>query len=283
MTESTGSQGFNAEAKAFGTDVIRAATVDVVARAMTFMLLSGAVGLGLLVWQGGSVPAWLAVTAVVVVLAAAIAWGVRVGRRSTREAVELGDALGSAHWAIQRYEVYTDHVADVLNRLQRVLNGELEGVSIPDYIQRGIIEPARDVMQGPHEDIRLSVLLPVGDRWRMAWSAGHSLDGQRMYNERIVDTLSREPYESGEPMYWSDVTADDRFRGNPQASRPFCSMLSGPIRNGNEVIGVLNVISSVKGAFDPAEQRYVASLGSVIGVAVSVFFAEGPDPRAGSE
>jgi GAF domain-containing protein len=181
---------------------------------------------------------------------------------------------------VERYELYSDHVVDVLHRLQRVLTGDLGDVTIPDYIQRGIVEPARDVMQGPHEDIRISVLLPEGDRWHMAWSAGHSLDGQSHYNERIVDTLSRDPYESGESEYWPDVTADERFRVNPRSTRPFHSMLSEPIRNGGVVVGVLNVVSSIVDAFDPAEQRYVASLGSVIGVAVSVYVAQ---EEAGSE
>jgi hypothetical protein len=271
-----------ARVKHFGADVFRAATVDVVARALTALLLLGAAGLGLLVWNGGSVPAWAAVLVVVLVLAVAVGLGVRAGRLARRvgeleeltaDYEDLDDAADRYGWAIDRYELYTDHIADVLERLQRVLSNELQGVTIPDYIERGIISPARDVLQGPHEEIRISVLLPDGDRWRMVWSAGHSLDGQRSYNQRIADTLSRVAYEEDEAQYWPDVTKDDRFRPSPQATRPFHSMLSQPIRNGADAVGVLNVISTKIDAFDAAEQRYLTSLASVIGVAVSVHLA----------
>lgn len=272
-------------AKSYGADVLRAATVDLVARALTGLLLFGAVGLGLLVWSGGSVPAWAATLVVVLVLAVALVLGVRAGRLARRvgeleeltaDYEDLDDAVDQYGWVVDRYELYTDHIADVLERLQRVLSNELEGVTIPDYIERGIISPARDVLQGPHEEIRISVLLPQDDRWRMVWCAGHSLDGQRNYNERIADTLSRVAYEEGDSQYWPDVTKDDRFRTNPQAQRPFHSMLSHPIRNGAEVVGVLNVISSHVDAFDPTERRYLTSLASVIGVAVSVHLANAP-------
>jgi hypothetical protein len=259
------------KAKTYGLDVFRAATVDLVAKGLTGLLVAAVAGLGVLVWQGGSVPAWTAVLAVLIVVALAVGLGARAGQRRA----ELEGDFGLAAWAVERYELYTDHVADVLDRLQRVLVGDLEGVAIPDYIERGIVEPARDVLQGPHEDIRISVLLPQDDdRWRMAWAAGHSLDGRRKYNERITDTLSRDPYESGEAEYWPDVTIDDRFRPNPRSSRPFYSMLSQPLRAGDTIVGVLNVVSSVVDAFDAAEQRYVASLASVIGVALGVYLSQ---------
>jgi len=276
-------QSIATRVKNYGEDVFRAATVDVIARALTGLLLLGAAGLGLLIWNGGSVPAWAATLVVVLVLAVALVVGVRAGRLARRvgeleeltaDYDDLDDAVGRYGWAVDRYEIYTDHIADVLDRLQRVLSNELEGVTIPDYIERGIIGPARDVLQGPHEEIRISVLLPEGDRWRMVWCAGHSLDGQRNYNQRIADTLSRVAYEEDESQYWPDVTQDDRFRPNPQANRPFHSMLSHPIRNGAEVVGVLNVISSHVDAFDPAERGYLTSLASVIGVAVSVYLPD---------
>jgi hypothetical protein len=37
----------------------------------------------------------------------------------------------------------------------------------------------------------------VGDRWKMVLSAGHSVTGQSKYNERIADTLSTLPLETG--------------------------------------------------------------------------------------
>ena len=218
--------------------------------------------------------------AVIVVLTLALVYGVRAGRLADRRLGELelrtayyDDLEDSAErfgWAVDRYKVYSDHVADVLYRLQLVLTGELENVSISDYIERGIISPARDVLQeGVHEDIRISVLMPDGDRWRMEWCAGHSLEGKLNYNERIVDTLANVAYQSGEPQYWPDATRDVRFRPTATSARSFLSMLSHPIRVGAATVGVLNVISSLEDAFDQIEQSYVASVSSVIGVAVS--------------
>lgn len=270
-------------ARAYGLDVLRAASVDLVGRALSGLLLLAAAGLGVLIWKGGSVPAWAATLVVVVVLAIALALGVRGGRHARRikeleeltaDYDDLEDAVGAYASAVDRYEVYSDHVADVLDRMQRVVTGELEGVGIPDYIERGILAPARDVLQGPYEDIRISVLLAdENDRWHMIWAAGHSLDGQRKFNPKITDTLASVAYESGEPQYWPDVAQDDRFKPIPAATRPFHSMLSHPIRRGLDTVGVLNVVSSLADAFDPAEQRYLASLASVIGVAVGVHLA----------
>ncbi len=273
----------------FAKDVVRGAMVDMVSKALSAGLLSGGGILALLLWRGGTVPAWLAALAVVIVLTITLSLGIRLGNVKAdlaahqAELDQLEEAEVRSWWAAVRFEVYMEHIADVLNRLQRVLAGDLDGVSIGDYIERGMIQPARDVLQrhNPEERVRLSVLLPdeEGERWRMAWSAGHSLDGQRAYNERIVDTLSRGPWESGQPEYWSDATQDERFRANPHASHPLRSMLCEPVKSGDTVLGVLNVISSEEGSFDPAEQRYVAALSSVIGVAVAAYLSQDRSAR----
>ena len=64
------------------------------------------------------------------------------------------------------------------------------------------------------------------------------------------------------------------FTPTPAATRPFRSMISLPIRNGEDILGVFNVISAEPNAFDPAEERYIASLGGVVNVAVSIFLRE---------
>ena len=115
----------------------------------------------------------------------------------------------------------------------------------------------------------------------MVWAAGHSLEGQKAYNERIVDTLSRYPFESGQAEYWPDVTEDDRFQPNAQARRAFHSMICEPIRKGDTVVGVLNVVSGTVDSFDPAEQSYIAALSSVIGEAVGVYLSQSAPPSGG--
>jgi hypothetical protein len=243
-----------ARARAYGLDILRAASVDLVGRALSALLIAATAGLVVLIVKGGTVPAWAATLVLLVVLAIALVLGVRGGRHArrvkeleelTEDYDDLEDAVGAYSFAVDRYELYTDHIADVLDRLQRVLTGELEGVDIPDYIELGILAPARDVLQGAYDDIRISVLLMDGDRWRMVWAAGHSLDGQRKFNPKIADTLAGVVFESGEPQYWPDVEQDDRFKAVPAATRPFHSMLSHPIRNGVNTVGVLNVVSSM--------------------------------------
>ena len=121
---------------------------------------------------------------------------------------------------LERFEVYTAHIAEVLDHLQRVLSPNID-VPIPVYIERGILEPARDVLANhPDEHVRLSVLLPDGDCFVMVWAAGHTLPGRSNYRVPIKDTLSRLAYESGEPQTWQDVTEDDRFEQNPKATHP---------------------------------------------------------------
>ena len=73
----------------------------------------------------------------------------------------------------------------------------------------------------------------------------------------------------GEPKKTRYRSLEDRgFEPNPVASAPTRSMLSLPLRLGDDVVGVFNVIAAQPDAFDPAEERYVASLGGAINIAV---------------
>jgi putative methionine-R-sulfoxide reductase with GAF domain len=108
----------------------------------------------------------------------------------------------------------------------------------------------------------------------MVLAAGHSLAGREKYRERIVDTLSRFAYESGDPQSWDNVSEEPMFMPTPEATRPFRSMVSLPIRSGDDILGVFNVISAEPYAFDPAEERYIASLGGVINVAVGIMLSD---------
>lgn len=102
-------------------------------------------------------------------------------------------------------------------------------------------------------------------------AAGHSAIGKLKYAEPIKETLARHAYESGEPQYWPDTSKQTEFEQNPLASAPMRSLVSIPIREGDEILGVFNAISSEKDAFDDAEQTFLTSLAGVIAVAVSVW------------
>ena len=95
--------------------------------------------------------------------------------------------------------------------------------------------------------------------------------------------MSRFAFESGNAQSWDDVTAERMFTPNPEGTRPFRSMISLPIRNGEDILGVFNAISAEPYAFDPAEERYIASLGGVINVAVGILLKEPTEDADGSE
>jgi transcriptional regulator with GAF, ATPase, and Fis domain len=241
------------------SEILHAVAVDVVGRALSFILLTALAVVGLLVWRGGSLPAWT-VLLVVVIAAATMTWQARVGAALRRE-------LG-------RHNEYSRHLQNSLDALQRVISGDVDA-EIPFFLEQAVLEPAQRILsEKPAEKVRLAVLLPDDDNpdlWSMRWSAGHSMIGKLKFAEPIATTLSRHAFESGEAQYWADVAEQTEFRQNPHASAPTHSLVSIPIREGDEVLGVFNAISSEKEAFDDAEQTFLASLAGVLAVAVSVW------------
>jgi GAF domain-containing protein len=277
--------------KSFGADVVRGIAVDVTARAIFYIAVSLLGALALLIVAGGTVPAWVATVAVLVALSLGLALRGRTVRALRGEVLDVEEArdqrelaADTFYNAVVRYEEYSTHLAQALDALQRIVSKDID-VPIPHYIEAGVLEPARDLMtEKPAEQVRLSVLLPDdnAERWWMPWAAGHTLTGKAKYNERIVDTLSRHAFETGQAQSWDDVESDSAFRQNPLASHPTRALISLPLRRGAEVVGVFNVVSSEPGAFDPAEDTYIASLAGVIAVAVGVFLKDQAE-ASGSE
>jgi hypothetical protein len=280
-------------------DIVRAAIIDLVARLISLGLLAGLGAVALLIAFGGSIPAWVA--ALVVVAAAAIAcisWRrVRTMRNgiATRdetiatlqpaadEVPALEEHIEVLVWANTRRVTYGNHVCGMLALLQSVLSGQTPGVSMPDFITRGVLQPARDMLaESPAEGVRLSVLTPNEGCFGMLFSAGHRLDSHQRYRVPIADSLSRIAFEEGLPQFWDDVMSDDRFKANAMATRPFCSMVSLPIRVGDHVRAVFNTIATNPGAFDPADITYITALGTIIEVAVGVTIKESTATSAGA-
>lgn len=254
----------------FVSEVRHSMAIDATKKVAWWVLGALVSGVALVVWQGGTVPAWTLLVAIVALLVFAGWWRSRAGRE--RDAVAL--EAGAMAFGLERHETYSRHVAQALDALQRVVSQDIT-VSMDRYIEQAILEPARDLlMEKAAENVRLSVLLPKATAdsgtWFMPWAAGHSLTGKSKYAERIADTLSRRAYESGTPQYWPDVTADSSFTPNPEASAPIRTMISLPVRYGDRVLGVFNVVSSEPDALDPAEETYIKSLGAVLSLAVGV-------------
>jgi GAF domain-containing protein len=254
-----------------GGEIVRAAAVDLAGKALVYVGIFFLVALGLLIYQGGSVAAWL----LLVPIALLILVAVLAARRLHAQSVD-NDSLTKE---LSRSGEYSGLLQNSLDALQRVISGDVD-IDIPNYLEQGVLEPARRILtEKPAENVRLSVLLPspdAPDRWSMPWSAGHSVIGKAKYDQRIADTLARHAFESGEPQDWKDTSKQTEFRQNPQASAPTRSMVSIPIRVGDEILGVFDAVSSEKDAFDETELTFLASLAGVIAVAVSVWRSQTP-------
>jgi hypothetical protein len=272
---------------AFGGQILRGAVVDMVSKALSWAVLAVAALLALLIWQGGTVPAWIAALVVMLTLAITLRFHLQVralraqttNQQQRIEELEpleltrgdLEDEIADLWGGIERHNLYSAHVAKMLDQLQRVVARDIT-VPISAYVERGILQPARDLLtlSEPGAEVRLSILMPSDERWNMIFSAGHSIEGQNKYNERIADTLSRLPFESGKVFAWDDVVDDDRFQPNPRAGREIHAMVSLPLGMGDSVFGVLNAVASLPDVFDTVEIHYLESVASVISVAVGV-------------
>lgn len=286
-------------ARSWIAETLQRAVIDIVAKGL---VIGGVAVAGLvvaLVVRGGRVPAWalVVIVALAIVAVGLIGRALRATRAQlmarTREVTQLGseaarvtelsNELESLRWAIERHEVYGQHFQEMLSLLQRVLSGDVPGVSMAAFILHGVLLPARDMLPNwPGEDIRLSILVPRGDRFTMPWAAGHRVESQQKFSLPIKTSLSRFAFEEGVTHVWDNVAEDHTWQPHPEATRPFCSMVSMPIRVGSTVGAVFNVISTEEHAFDAADLTYIASLGPLIDVAVGLHLREANPPEGSS-
>lgn len=186
----------------------------------------------------------------------------------------VGYVIGTVRSGIKKlYPVYAEHIRDALESLQKVLAGEIAGVNIDEFVERGILGPARYWLRhGPSEDVRLMVVQPNekdSEQFELLWEAGHSLEAREKFELKIAGSFAGFAYTSGELQWTNDVTNDSRWTPHPKArpSRAYGSLVSVPIRHGNEVVGVLNALSTSKDAFTPGDLKYLEVLASLINVA----------------
>lgn len=241
---------------------------DVAANVAATAIVSIAVVVGLAIYAilGSDVtlPAWtLALIVLSVLIVGFLAgWHLRRDEQLEREAL-----LG---------RVYGEHVRETLNTLQRAITGDIDGVTVETFVQKGILDPARNALtQGAGEEIRLSVLEPAPDDplcWAMVMASGHSLGGQRKFRLEISSSFAGRAYAEKATAISDDVQNDPRFTANSFArpGREYGSIIAVPLMDGDDCFGVLSVISTFVNAFSDADQTYVEVLGAIIGVALSV-------------
>lgn len=236
-------------------DVLREAIAAV------FVAALFAVGGGLVGILDAPVPLW------VVLLLAVCAVGAFLAGRIVRTRENL-EAL------------YVDHLREVLDTLQMVVAGEIPEVTARDFIEQGILAPARQWLAvGKDEDVRLSILAPDPRDPRlfsMVFAAGHTLGARKQFQLPIQQSFAGFAYVSGEMKWTNDVESDSRWKRHPHAreDREYGSLASVPIKVGTQVVAVFNVLSTRKNAFLASELMYIDVLGSIINVIWSLFSVE---------
>lgn len=181
----------------------------------------------------------------------------------------LGFVAGRApHHGDDLLGYQADLLGEAVLALRDLVAGKLN-VPFEDFMERGVLAPARfGLSVERNEEIRLSVLVPDGDTLRMIFESGHSL-GRKDDFSLPRASLAGHALETGELQWTNDVDNDQRWYPHPKASaeRGYGSLASTPIVVGDDAVGVLNVVSSAKGAFLKGDLTYVELLGGFIGLA----------------
>jgi putative methionine-R-sulfoxide reductase with GAF domain len=269
--ETTPKRGFQLET--FTNDVLYDSIVSLTSSALRWTGLALLALMLTSIRMGWDVPAWT----LILVLLGAIGLISLTKRFGNREPDELQARLEAAEDKLDRHDSYGTNICSIMDNFQRVLAGDISGVTVGEFVERGILTTGRDVMQenGHASDLRMSVLLAEDGNFVMEWASGHDIHSQKKYRQSIAKTVSRTAYEMKVMQVWKDVTVEERgFETNPHATRQFRSMVSIPILIGDNAVGVFNVITEPADAFDVADVNYLTSLGAVIQTAVGVAVKE---------
>ena len=203
-----------------------------------------------------TVPVWLAALVVAPLFAMLVVQTLGLRRRRTEMA------------QLEMTAAYAGHLREILYALQRVLSGAVAGVTVSEFLEDGILQPARDLLRSRQEgeDVRLSILTPEGRDFVMPFAAGHNLASKRAFRMEIEASFSKWAYRNNR-IYWSgDLAGDDRFTRHPRAAqeRGYNSIISVPIRIGDDVVAVFNTIFTRTDAFDDSDLIYVRLIGAVV-------------------
>jgi|GEM_PF-3052853 len=112
-----------------------------------------------------------------------------------------------------------------------------------------------------------AVLIAQGEALRVA-----SVRGQMRRVGRAAfdggETLARECLRSHQALHSEVALADPRLHGRTREERSLHSLIATPLRFGDDVLGVLEVCSSVPRAFDGIDAQAVALIGNALGGAL---------------
>ena len=170
------------------------------------------------------------------------------------------------------FSYYGEHVHEVIETAQKLVSGTLTGVTVDDFVERGILAPAREGLQRDSvESIRMTVLAPrspAGTEFVLVWESGHSVEARANFQMPVAGTFAGHALTTHATEWTNDVDGDPRWTPHPKArsSRTYGSLVSAPIKQGETVVGVLNVISSYKNAFTRGDIIYIEILASMVDV-----------------
>ncbi|MGN6588518.1 MAG: GAF domain-containing protein [Solirubrobacterales bacterium] len=97
-------------------------------------------------------------------------------------------------------------------------------------------------------------------------------------------TLAGHAFDTKELQWTDNVEADSRWQPHPKADkkRGYKSLACVPIVVGDEVVAVLNVVSTEPAAFLKGDLTYIELLGAMIALAWDIKVAADSDSRVGS-
>ncbi len=241
----------------------------IIAGAASGTLLAGVLALLDLLGGHVSVPVWSGVLAGAVLVAGAFYIGFWTNRRVEADPITAAatDLIG----LLDRQDAYLEHLWTTLEQLQSAVDGAIDGTNLRNFIERGVLYPGRDMLktyQPNGEDVRLSVLRPVGEDFVMAYSAGHTNTGHAGFRMKISDSFSKHAYEQGVVCGSSNLSKDPRFAPRPGARRPYESIVSIPLRSGGETAWVFNAIFTAEAAIVDTDYFYILLLAAITNVAL---------------
>jgi hypothetical protein len=166
-----------------------------------------------------------------------------------------------------------NHVYQMLTALCKSMSHDIRGVTKGDFIERGVLEPAREnLTDAKKQDVRLSLLKPddTGTEWRMIHAAGHGFETRQNFNLKINQSFCRYAFEQGQAIWSNDLEADERFQRLDAEPPTYNSMISVPVRTDGLTTAVLNVTGADTGTFDEDDITHAKTLAAVVEIVQAV-------------
>jgi hypothetical protein len=206
---------------------------EIVKAVVTALIVTAILALGS--WALSKLDADVALWVVALIAFASLLVGFLIGKRT-----RVASLLPSYH---------AEHIEDTILTLQHVQAGKLIGISLEELIERGILGPARYGLTFPGSDVRLSVLVPSSStpgEFEMAYEAGHTVGRKVDFRLTIAGSFASHALDSRELVWTNNVEKDPRWRRHPKAreGRDYGALAATPIEVGDDVIGVLSVLSA---------------------------------------